>query len=358
MKGARHSRNKAMKKMSVLIISEDKDYCSAVGKYFRNHYSETVIIITCSSLNNISDYIRNNNITIILSEEDFYQKVKEIVNERCIVCKLVENKTSSEEYLILKYISASSLYNELLFLYSKLSSETGTSSIGVENLYTFISVNGCGATTLSVSFAKRLAKEGKKVLFLGLDGLSDYSAIFGSNSERGLSDIILALKSKTSNVSMTAKSVTCFDEVYFIDKCRCADDIYEIDSAETEQLLNTICSSDRFDAVVMDISFAYTNIWNYVSKYSKCIFCITTNRTASIAKTNNFIETVKIRDFRNNTEAIQKVSVIVNRSTSIQPVAEINSEHIVYIQRYSSENYKGLTEKIAEDSVWNDFIKR
>lgn len=239
-----------------------------------------------------------------------------------------------------------------------MAGEDSSDDVQKRNVYTFISVNGCGATTLSVSFAYRLAKEGKKVLFIGLDGLSDYKGIFASSSERGLSDIILALKSKSASVSVTARSVVNQGEVFFIDKCRCFDDIYEIDDSETTTLFDKIASCDKFDAVVLDISPAFLNVWNYAAKRSRYIFCVTMNRTSSIAKTNNFIETVKVRDFRNSTDASSLLRILVNRTSSTEPTAEISSDKIAFVQRYSADNYNELTSRIAADSVWSEYITR
>lgn len=346
-----------MKKMSVLILSDDSDYRNNVIGYFRKHYNNEVLIAGCTALENISEYIRNNNISIILADEELYSAAKTLVGEKTTVCHLVSGKSSGEDNTVSKYISAPLLYNELLFIYSKIISDTKSCVGNANSIYTFISVNGCGATTLSASFARRLASEGKKVLYLGLDGLSNYNAAFLSPSERGLSDIILALKSKGANIPMTAKSVTFNDGVAFIDKCRCADDFYELNDEETELLFDGIISSDDYDAVVMDISFAYTNIWNYISKYSSEIICVSTNRSSAIAKTNSFIETVKIRDVRNSTEAFSKLSVIVNRTASQQLVAELGCERIGFLQRYTADDYKTLTDKISHDELWKNYIK-
>ena len=341
--------------MSVLIISTDTDYCSAVAKYFKMHYLDEILIVTCSSLSNINEYIKNNNISIILAEEEFYNDAAASAG-KCVVYKLVESKEAGDNNAVCKYISAPSLYNELLFIYSKCTADEGGSFNTAGNLVAFISVNGCGSTTLSVAYAKRLAQAGKKVLYIGLDGLSDYCSIFSVEQNRCLSDIILALKSKSSNVSMVAKAATHQGEVCFIDKCRRSDDIYEIDDEETSALFSKLISSDNYDAVVADISFAYMNLWKYVAKNAGHIFCVTTNRTSSIAKTNNFIETVEFRDYSNGTEAFSNMSIIVNRSSSNQPVAPIECEKLAFIPRSSAEDYSGLTEKISKEDAWKEFI--
>lgn len=347
-----------MKKMSVLIVSRDTDYCINVSAYFRAHYSESVSIVACYSLSDISEYIKNNNISIILADEDCVSAVKSASAGKCVVFGLVESKSGQDENTVLKYISAPSLYNELLFIYSGIASEDLSDGVINGNIYTFISVNGCGSTTLSAAFARRLASEGKRVLYLGLDGLSDYSSLFSVSTERGMSDIILALKSKTSNVSLVAKSSTYSGDVCFIDKCRCSDDMYEIDDDELELLFDKIISSDSYDAVIMDISFAYQGLWRYVARKAGYIFCVTTNRTTSISKTNNFIETVKIRDVRSNTEASERLCVIVNRCSSECPAAELSCQKQVFVHKYSAEDYISLTRKISQDKAWDEFIKR
>ncbi len=346
-----------MKKVSILIVSADADYSTNVAGYFRNHYSESVMIVFCSIPSNIPEYIVNNRISIILADSDLYEQAVQEAGNSCAVYKLVESRSDADERSVAKYISAPLLYNELLFIYAKMAGDESSDDLNKRNVYTFISVNGCGATTLSVSFAYRLAKEGKKVLFIGLDGLSDYKGIFASPSERGLSDIILALKSKSESVSVMARSVVNRGEVCFIDKCRCFDDIYEIDDSETTLLFDKTLSCDNFNAVVMDISPAFLNVWNYAAKRSRYIFCVTVNKTSSIAKTNNFVEPVKVRDFRNSTDAFSLLRILVNRTASAEPTAELNCDKTAFIRRYSAENYNELTSKIADDSVWSEYIK-
>lgn len=357
MKGESGLPDNGMKKVSVLIVSYDEDYCANVLRYFRNHYSDSVTAVSCCTVANIPEYITNNSISIILCDEVLFEQVSAAVGGKCVVYRLAENKQSADERSIAKYISAPALYNELVFIYAKFADEERSVNTFNRNLYTFISANGCGATVLSVSFARRLAREGKKVLYIGLDGLSDYCSIFSCPAERGLSDIIMALKSKSANIALTAKSVTNIGEVSFIDKCRCFDDVYEIDNTEVESFFNSVFSSGDYDAVIMDMCLAYINVWNYAAKNSKCIFCVSTNRTSAIAKTNNFIETVKIRDYRNSTDAFSRLRVIVNRSASFEPCTEISCEKVSFVQRYSAENYDVLTSKVADDNVWSEYIE-
>lgn len=356
MKGTSGFPDNDMKKVSVLIVSSDEDYCTNVLRYFRNHYSDSVTIVSCRTISNIPEYIINNRISIILCDEGLFEQVSITADSNCMVYRLVETKDLTDERSIAKYISAPALYNELIFIYAKFADEDRSVNAVDRSVYTFISVNGCGATTLSVSFARRLAREEKKVLYVGLDGLSDYCSIFSRSAERGLSDIIMALKSKSSNIALTAKSVTNIGEVSFIDKCRCFDDIYEIDNTEVESFFNSIFLSGNYDAIIMDICLAYSNIWNYIAKISKYIFCVSTNRTSAIAKTNNFIDTVKIRDYRKSTDAFSRLRVIVNRSVASEPSTEIACEKINFVQRYSAENYDVLTSKISDDNIWREYI--
>ncbi|MGN0656028.1 MAG: hypothetical protein ACI4KR_04485, partial [Ruminiclostridium sp.] len=282
--------------------------------------------------------------------------IDEIINNRCSVYGLVESNASDEKRTILKYTSAPALYNTLLFIFSRyVGADSDSAVAGTGNIYTFISANGCGATSLAMAFAENLSEKGKKVLFLGLDGFSDYASMLSVPSGRGLSDVIMSLKSKNVNISLTAKSVTNKGKFSFIDKCRCPDDIYELDSSEINYMFNKITDSDSYDAVVLDISFFYTELWAYAAENSKLIFAVAANNFSAISKTNNLIDTIKIRDFRNGTNAYDKLSVIVNKCSSGKAVAELDCPRVGYLPKYSANDYSSMLSKISADALWSRY---
>lgn len=347
-----------MKKMSVLIVSSDEDYCRNVMRYFKRHYNDSVMIMVCDTPQYAVEYIRNNGVAIVLTDDSFTKDLSSAVKDRCEIYTLVEKNGTEEQKTFSKYISAPQIYKDLLYIYSKsISDEDEIRNVSAVPIYAFISVNGCGATTLSASFAKYLAGNGRKVLYLGLDGLSDYSAILSMTSQKGLSDIIMALKARTGNASLAAKSVTVQGDVNFIDKCRNADDLYELSESETETLLDKIIGSDEYGAVVLDLSFAYPQLWNYCAKRATAIFAVTVNMPSSITKTNNFIETLKIRDFRKETDAYGKLSVLVNKTGSDKPNLEINCSKLYFVPRHSANDYTELTNKLSGEKVWKEFFR-
>lgn len=70
-----------MKKVSVLVVSSDADYSTNVAGYFRNHYSESVMVVFCSVPANIPEYIVNNRISIILADAELYECAKKEAGE-------------------------------------------------------------------------------------------------------------------------------------------------------------------------------------------------------------------------------------------------------------------------------------
>lgn len=346
-----------MKKLSVLILSDDEAFSRNAGYYFRSHYSDEIRLMFCNTEEDILEFIKNNNVNLLLSDEGFENKIPEKAERYCTLGFLkgtsghtIKNKS------FCKYISGEELYKNIIFLCSEGAEDywnDGNAS-GVP-IYSFVSVNGCGATTLAISFAYSRVLKGEKVLFVGLDGLTDYSSLFSTYTEKGLSDIIYAVKSKNANVSMVAKSVTSKSEdgINFIDRCRLYDDINELTDEEVFGMLEKI-SSDEYDVIILDVNYFIESVWKYSAERSCAIYAVSRNEEISLRKTNNLMDSIVAKDFRDETDTSEKITCILNRSKSDEPCFELKCENIIYIPPVSARDYNSLIKQIGECSCWNE----
>ncbi len=348
-----------MKKMTVLIVSEDRDYCINVSNYFKNYYNENTIIVYCNSLENLKEYIHNNNAQIVLCEPEFRDTVGEYASNIGAIYTIVDSNGSEEEGTVSKYISAPALYSELLFIYSRFAGRDKASNLqNYVPIYMFISPDSSGASTLSAAFSYNLASYGKRVLYIGLDGLSDYSMLVPVNGTKGMSDIIGSFKSSAGNVTLTARSVTSSGSVAFINGCKRFDDMSELNDQECEDVFAAIFSSGEYDAIVIDFSLCFVNLWNYAAKNANIIFAVAENSQWSIKKMNKFIDAVNTRDFRGGLEAAEKLEVIINRSATGQPVCEVSCPRVSFVPKYQGSSNMETAQKISVDRLWTDVVRR
>ncbi|MBR1432373.1 hypothetical protein [Ruminococcus sp.] len=346
-----------MKKMSVLIVSSDKDYCFNVAYYFKSHFSENTIITYISPDEDIAAAVKNNNVYIIITDAEFVNSVNAAVGGKCAVYTLTEDAGIEEERTIPKYISAPSLYSELLFIYSNIAGKDKSASIaeGIP-VYCFVSMDSSGATTLSASLAFHAAYSGKKVIYIGLDGLSDYYSIFPHENDKGMSDLIASYKSSTGNVAMTARSVINHGVVDFVSGCKRFDDMFEINSEECSDILNKVIYGNGYDMAVIDISYYFRNLWDYAAKNSSGVFAITNCDLWSAAKMNSLLDSVHARDFRNDYDVFGKLTVVINNTANVQEKYNINCERIVHFPRYSGNERSMIVANASKDRAWVDLI--
>lgn len=176
---------------------------------------------------------------------------------------LTESRSVSEHRgiaAICKFQKAEMIFREILSVFSGSHSGIGGDGAHVDaasaaKVYGFYPCGGgSGASTAAAACAVRFALKGKRALYLNLERFGTSEIFFRSDSRIRIGDLIYAIKSKRTNLSVRLKSAIMHSEegVNFIGSCTAAPEVMEIGAEDIGMLLNELKLMGQFDYIIVD----------------------------------------------------------------------------------------------------------
>lgn len=227
-----------MKKIRVKIEIEDQDYKKR-----------------------LSDYIKIKGLNLFEINEktyDLYVKDK----QACIYLK-----TKKEEKVISKYQSAQSIMEEMIEIFSRhqsldfSSEEKRSKVIGICS-----SQGGEGKTFLAQRMAIWAKKQGKKVLYINLNGMACHEGIFTCDKPKDLSLLFYYLKKENEKFNTYLEMYKNYDplyKIYYLSGIYPSFDTF-LEEKEVNFLMTALRRNSLYDYIILDIPLcfhrAYINI--------------------------------------------------------------------------------------------------
>ena len=116
---------------------------------------------------------------------------------------------------------------------------------------------GVGKTTTTANLGAALAMQGKKVLYLNVERFGSSDRFFAAEGQFDMSDVIFAIKSKKSNLSLKLESCVKVDPrgVHFYSETKNAMDMLELKNEECIQLISELKISGTYEYIILDVDF-------------------------------------------------------------------------------------------------------
>ncbi len=238
-----------MKKIRVKIEIEDQDYQKR-----------------------LSDYIKIKGFSLFeINEKTYDLYVKD--RQACLLLK-----TKKEEKVINKHQSAQTTMEEMIEIFSRhqsidFSSEENRSKvIGVTS-----SQGGEGKTFLAQRMAVWAKKQGKKVLYINLNGMACHEGIFTCEKPKDLSLLFYYLKKESEKFNTYLEMYKNYDPLYkihYLSGVYPSCDIF-LEEKEVNYFMTALKRNSLYDYIILDIPLyphrAYTNIlkMTYFTVYIK-----------------------------------------------------------------------------------------
>ncbi len=346
--------------INVLLVTNDVEYSHRLRRYITENHGDVKLTIL-DSVSGLGSVMGASSYSVMLIGEEFQELKFDLpAGMNCgWLCSRDIGGNIGGFRRFCKYRSGETLYNMILELYSDVSADTGTP------VYAFTASNGgAGATLVSASFAVRLASGGAKVLYFSFDRYSMPSLIFDGDSHSGMSDFIfavLASEKRDTNLSVKAASILSRDSsgVKYMQGCKSAVDMDELDPARLAKAFAAVQSSDEYGAVVLDIPLSDAAAWEAVQKYITRLFIVTGANAAAQQKLARVSEALRINDARRQTDLYGRCSVIINKDgqrREMTGTTDSGMPIIGAVPRYKDDNIRAVVNAISRLNMWNDCI--
>ncbi len=344
-------------KIRVGFFDQDLRYVNKLVNYFNVHYSDSLEMHTFSTIEALLELVKKSKLDLILIDPDSVEKSFDVPQNvgMAYLSTSGEIDTIRGKRTICKFQKVELIYKEILNLYSELDKELSFKSWqGSCDMHLFIGASGgVGTTTIAAACARNLAENGRKVLYLNLEGTGIVDEFFKGELNQGLSDMLYAIKSNHSNLILKLASMVDKDPcgVYFIHPFAVSLDEEEMTAEELKILIDTLISTGAYDSLVVDMDTVASEKRKMVANRSDNIFVISSGLAISNRKLAKRLLEFNLIDERDGSRQFPHVQVIYNRFGSGSTLANTEYGETVFgtVNNYrNANNREYLPNKLVE----------
>lgn len=352
--------------IKLAIIDNDMDYFDRLSDALSNSYDNKIEICFFTdesiALKNISQP-RRFDIVLMNIDKDISAELPDYL----IYAYLGDSNeidTYKGKMVINKYQRVDLIYKQLISLYS----EKASSNIGFKsNAYTdcckiaFVSVaGGVGTSTVAVALAMRMAKS-SKAMYLNLEDIDSTNCFLSANGKGNLKNVIFALKSKKTNLSLKIESEIkqSNEAVFFFDECDVALDKLSFNYGEKKELLTELCTKHNFNYVIADLKISLDeNNLKFLDNFDKIVL-VSDGSAISNSKTYKFLSSLAIAEEINEELSIsKKLNILYNQFSNkySKQITDTYVSTIGGINKIKGLDSNALAKTISEYQVLDTIV--
>lgn len=351
-----------MIRIKVAILDADETYTGRLTNAFNTYYQDKLEVYSFTDKDIAMQFLSSNRIDVFLVDESIDIEILEIPSNCAFAYLTAINSadTVNGEKGIGKFQKVDLIYKEILSLFSEVSSYSINTSGSTEgkNIVSFMSfAGGTGASTVAAAYAMRLARRGRKPIYLNLERFGGADSFFEGEGNMSMSDVIYALKSKKANLGLKIQSVVkkTSDGVYFIDTANLVLDVLELKKEDIITLINELNAIDDYDEIIVDYNFTFADVDLEIMKMSDAVIAITDGSSVGNNKTFRCLSVLQLLEQQRDEKLLQKIKLFYNKFSSVngKKLTNINVDVIG-----GAPFYNGLTKQIvASLSTGNELDK-
>ena len=353
-------------KIKLAILEKDKSYLNRITTVFNTRYADKLEVYSFTELANLMDTLKHSKIDIVVVSED-YEIDLSLLPPHCGFAYLVE-ETGIETYkgqrTIGKFQKAELIYKQLLSIFSDSGVSITSKNLSDDSISKVIwfteASGGNGSSTMAVSFALKMTAMGKKILYLNLEEFGSCSYFFRGDAQFTFSDVIFALKSKNSNLSLKLESTVCRDQsgVYFFATAANSLDIHELTSEDIQKLIQELKICSTYDYIVVDMKLDLSDKSMTMLNVSNNIVFICDGSEIANNKLERAIETMEILEEQEKIDVMDKISVIYNKFSNKTSNVLVNDKLVALggVPRYEHALTLDVVEQLRVKNIFDRLI--
>ena len=352
-------------KIKMAILENDANYLSRLTKVFGTKYAENLEIYAFTDQSIAMNSLDKERIDVFLSSVFFTINVENIP-KRCGFAYLVDSP-DIDSYLnqraICKFQKAELIYKQILSIYAENAGRVSGLKVSdkICRLITFASVSGgSGSSVICAAAARHLAMQGKKPFYLNLENYGMAESLFTGDGQFTMSDIIFALKSKNSNLTLKLESFAKRDPsgVSFFASSEQPLDMMELTIEEKIRLLTELQMTGNYDYILVDMNIAFTTKEAELLDIFDSIILVGTGTEISNRKLQRVITTLSIMDQQQDTDILKKLQLLYNQfdGKTCFAVDGLDVKNLGGIPRFEPAADRQISDRISRMTVLDALI--
>ncbi len=250
-------------RIKLAILEKDQSYLNRIVSVFGTKYADKFQIYSFTDMEVAFATLESAKIEVLVAS-DAFEIDPAMLPKRCGFAYFVESvdiESYNGQTAICKFQKADLIYKQILSIYSENAENVSGLKFGDDSskVIFFQPVSGgVGASSMAAACAMHFAAKGKKALYLNLEQFGSSDLFFEAPGQFDMSDIIFALKSKKTNLSMKLESCVKQAEngVYFFSQPAIALDMMELTTSDMTRLVSELQLTGSYDYIIVDTDFS------------------------------------------------------------------------------------------------------
>lgn len=343
-------------RIKLAILEKDQSYLNRIVAVFSTKYAEKFEIYSFTDKEIALSTLDSSRIDVFVASDVFQIDTAELP-KKCGFAYFVDSvdvDNVNGQRAICKFQKADLIYKQILSIYSEKADSVSGLKLGDESskIIAFTSI-GCGAgnSTMAAAASKYLSRKHKKTLYLNLEKFGSSDSFFTAEGQFGMSDIIFALKSRKTNLSLKLESCVKQDisGVYFYSQSKIALDMHELTGNDILRLISELKLTSTYDYIIIDIPFDIDTETLKIFHQMHGIVWVGNGTEISNLKICRAFEALSILEQNDDSPLINRISLIYNKfsNKSSKTVGEIGLRIIGGAPRYEHASEVQILDKLS-----------
>lgn len=348
-------------KIKVAILEQDKGYLNRFVSALSSKYSDKLELYSFSDSAVALSTLNDSKMDVLIANDSFEIDAAQLP-KRCGFAYFVDSADIdmvNDRRTICKYQKIDLIYKQILSIYSENAGNITGLKITDDacKLIAFSSpCGGTGTTSMAVGCAISCAKAGKKALYLNLEKYGSSDIYFSGEGQFDISDVVFALKSKKSNLSLKLESCVKQDPcgVYFYSQSKVALDMMELNGEDVLHLISELKLTGSYDCIIVDGGFGMDK--EHLALYGQMndIVIVGDGSETSNAKIFRAMKALAILEQNSDSPVMNRMQLIYNKFSSKTGKALENMEvkNLGGAPRYEHATEKQVVEQLSQLGVF------
>ncbi len=352
-------------RIKLVILEKDSNYLNRIVSVFNTKYADKLEIYSFTDKEMALITLDSSRIDVLIASDSFDINV-EALPKRCgfaYFVDAVDVDSINDQRAICKFQKADLIYKQILSIYSENSSHVTGLKLGDDHtkVVAFTSpCGGVGTSSLAAAFAVRMAKQGKKALYLNIEKYGSSDVFFAGEGQFDMTDIIFFLQSKKANLAMKLESYVKQDHtgVYFYSQAKFALDMMELGKEEISRLISELRLSGIYDYIVVDMDFSLSKDTMDVLWTMSNIVMVGDGSDISNMKIFRVYNALAVLGQNKDNSLLNKLVLVYNKfSNKTSKVIEgIEINNIGGVPRYEHATTEQVITQLSNMSMYDKFI--
>ena len=307
-------------KIKLALLDKDQSYLNRIVSVFSTKYADKLQIYSFTDEVIALSTLESTRIDVLVASDTFEINIDSLP-KHCGFAYFTESldiNQINDQRAICKFQKADLIFKQILSVYSERAGSLSGLKFGDESakVLAFCSpCGGVGTSSMAASAAIYYAKRNQKTLYLNLEKFGSADVFFSGEGQFDMSDVVFALKSKRTNLSLKLESCVRQDctGVYFYSQPKIALDMHELTIDDIIRLISEVKLTGSYDYIILDMDFAISKDTLTILRQTHAVVFVSDGSEIANSKLFRAYEALFVLEQDNDSSIMNRLTLVYNK---------------------------------------------